>query len=376
LLHVARQLAGALGGKLILGVNLEAGSAQIAAAEAQALESNVGRHSIAALEIGNEPELYGSFGWYKSASGVQIPGRPHGYGLPQFIQDFTSFAAAMPGDPLAGPSSGSPHWLPQLGSFLAAEPRVRVVTIHAYPLKHCVRSNVVTLAQLLSNQASYGLAQSLAPLVAAGRHHHVPLRVDEMNAVSCGGTRGVSDSFASALWILDTLFEVARTGVAGVNIHTVPNTINEIIGPVGSGSSAAMRVHPEFYGMMMFAQAAPAGSVLLRVASEPVPGVKLWATRAPDGRVRVVVINKSTTAAATVTLRIPVATGSATVEQLLAPRVGALSGVTLGGQSFGQETSDGQLAGTSTATTLAPTASGAYLVRVPAASATMLTLTP
>ena len=52
-----------------------------------------------------------------------------------------------------------------------------------------------------------------------------------MNGVSCGGTRGVSDTFASALWVLDTLFEMARLGVSGINIHSVPDTINEIIGP-------------------------------------------------------------------------------------------------------------------------------------------------
>ena len=375
LLRVAHKLATSLDARLILGVNLEAGSSQIAAAEAHAFDSIVGRGQVAALEIGNEPELYGSFGWYRSAAGLQVPGRPHGYGLPQFTQDFTNLSRAIPGVPLAGPSSGSVHWLPQLGPFLGAEPRIRVATVHAYPLKHCVRSNIVTLAQMLSDRASTGLAQSMAPLVIAARHHRVPLRVDEMNAVSCGGTRGVSNSFASALWALDTLFEMAKVGVSGVNMHTVPNTINEIIGPVGTGSSAAMRVHPEFYGMVMFAQAAPAGSVLLRVGSEPLPGVKLWATRAPDGRIRVVVINKRTRLPALVTLRIPAATGSASVEQLMAPSAGAQAGAELGGQSFGTQTATGLLAGTAANATLAPVAGGVYTVRVPAASATMLTLT-
>ena len=62
-----------------------------------------------------------------------------------------------------------------------------------------------------------------------------------MNAVSCGGVRGVSDTFASALWALDTLFEFSRVGVDGVNFHTVPNTINELISADDSAALALAR---------------------------------------------------------------------------------------------------------------------------------------
>ncbi len=247
---------------------------------------------MAALELGNEPELYGSFGWYRSAAGSPVPGRPRDYDPAAFERDYSSFAPRLPDVRLAGPSSGAPTWLAKLGAFLDAEPRVRLVTVHAYPLKHCTKSKVVTIPQLLSEQSSRGLAASVAPYVAVATAHHDPLRVDEMNGISCGGTRGVSDTFASALWVLDALFEMARTGVTGVNIHTVPNGINEILGPDDTGGVQRMRVHPEYYGMMMFAQAAPAGSHLLRLGTATPPGVKVWATRASDGVIHVVVINK------------------------------------------------------------------------------------
>src|SRR5205807_8152509 len=48
----------------------------------------------------------------------------------------------------------------------------------------------------------------------------LPLRVDEINSVACGGAAGVSNTFASALWALDTMFALVRTGVDGVNVHT------------------------------------------------------------------------------------------------------------------------------------------------------------
>lgn len=371
-MSVAHALAADLQARLILGVNLEADSGVLARTEAQAMLSRIGRQYISALELGNEPELYGSFGWYKSrVTGQQVPGRPRSYDFANFIGDFAHFGSYLAGDPLAGPSMGGPVWLEQLGSFVKAERHLNLVTVHAYPLKHCTKSTVVTSAQLLSDAASHGLAERVAPWVREADGHHLPLRIDEMNGISCGGTRGVSDTFTSALWVLDTLFEMVRTGVAGVNIHTVPGTINEVLGPSFSRGHWSMRVHPEFYGMAMFAQAAPAGARLLRVSSAVPAGVKVWATRARDGTIHVVVINKRAGGAASLSVRVASATGPATSEQLRAPNLRATSGVTLGGQTFGSTT--GVLQGSSSAQTVTPGKSG-YSLRVPAASATLLTI--
>ncbi|MGI8506857.1 MAG: glycosyl hydrolase family 79 C-terminal domain-containing protein [Solirubrobacteraceae bacterium] len=370
---VTRTLARTLDARLIMGLNLEADSRTVAAAEARAFVSGIGRSTIDALEIGNEPELYGSFSWYRTPSGQHVTGRPAGYGFPGFVRDFSSFARSLPEIALAGPSSGSSPFLAQLGTFLRDEPRVRLATLHEYPLKHCVRSTVVTIGQLLSDASSHGLADTVAPLVAVAHSHRVQARVDEMNAVTCGGTSGVSDTFASALWALDTLFEMARVGVDGVNIHTVPNTINELLGPSFTKDGWEVRVHPQYYGLIMFAQAAPPGSELLRIAGTPAVGVKVWATRAPDGHIRVVLINKHLRRAEVLRLQVQSASGPASVEQLRAPSIQSKTGVTLGGQSFGPQTATGLLAGRPQVTLLAPSGN-AYVVRVPGASATMLTL--
>jgi hypothetical protein len=372
-MSVARAVATAASTKLILGVNLEADSRAVAGGEAAQMVRQIGRQDIEALELGNEPELYGSFGWYKSAAGVQVPGRPRSWNPAAYNADFRTIASAMDGDPVAGPSMGGPHWLALLGSFVSANPKLRLVTVHAYPLKHCTKSTVVTIPELLADSSSAGLAQRIKPFLAAAARRHLPLRIDEMNGISCGGTRGVSDTFTSALWVLDTLFEMARAGVNGVNVHTVPNTINEILGPTSAGNRSPMRVHPEFYGMVMFAQAAPAGSRLLRLGGTAPSGVKVWATRATNGTTRIVVINKRMSGAATLHLRVPGGSAPASVEALRAPSVHATGGVTLGGQTFGTTTSTGQLSGRSDAATIAP-AGGSYTVTVPAASATLLTI--
>jgi len=153
----------------------------------------------------------------------------------------------------------------------------------------------------------------------------------------------------------------------------VPNTINELISADDSGGRWHSLVHPQYYGMMMFAQAAPPGSRLLRVSGAGGTTFHVWATRATNGQVRVVVINDAENGSQQVTLRIASAKGTATLERLEAPSVTSKSGVTLDGQSFGQATYTGKLAGKSTDTRVAPSG-GAYVVKVPAASAAMLTL--
>jgi hypothetical protein len=372
-LGLTRAVAEATGAGLILGVNFEADSRRVAAAEAQAMLSGIGRKWIEAFELGNEAELYGSFGWYKAPDGHHVLGRPRGYNFSDFLNDFANIAGALPHVPLAGPTTGAPSWMQQLGHFLSAEPRVGVATVHAYPLKHCTSASHVTIGELLSDSSSRGLANSVARYAGIAHAHRVPMRIDELNGVSCGGERGVSDTFASALWALDTLFEMARVGVDGVNFHTVPLAINELF----SGDYSKRRwhsfVHPQYYGMMMFARAAPPGSRLLRLSGATGAGLHVWGTRAPNRQLRIVLINDATGRSQVVKLRIASTHATATLERLEVPSIGALSGVTLGGQSFGRSTSTGVLAGTPRISEVAPSG-GTYAVMLPAASAAMLTL--
>jgi hypothetical protein len=374
-MDVAKALTRSVGLRLILGINLEADSRRVAGAEAEAMLRYIGGGPIAGLEIGNEPELYGSFPWYKSASGVHVRGRPSSYDFAGFVHDYSTMAGAIPRAPLAGPSTGSPTWMQELGRFLAAEPRVRVATLHRYPLKHCGKhATTLTIGELLSRSSSAGLADSVARYVAVARAHHLPLRIDELNAVSCGGQRGVSDTFASALWALDALFEMARVGVSGVNFHTVPRTINELISSDFARGRWSSYVHPQYYGMMMFAQAAPAGGRLLRVSGAS-GALRAWAVRAPAGALRVVVINDDPHGSREVVVRLPVAHGTATVERLAAPSLGAKSGVMLGGQTFGSRTTTGVLAGKQALSSVKPSGRS-YALRVAVGSAAMLTVAP
>jgi hypothetical protein len=122
--------------------------------------------------------------------------------------------------------------------------------------------------------------------------------------------------------------------------------------------------------MLMFAQAFPPGAQLLGVHTAPGP-VKVWATRGTDGRTRVAVINKDDRPHR-VELQLPLAPGRASVEWLRAPGAAATGGVTLGGRSFGAETTTGVLPGPVSVERV-PTLFGWYSLQVPAYTAALLT---
>ena len=84
-------------------------------------------------------------------------------------------------------------------------------------------------------------------------------------------------------------------------------------------------------------------------------------------------INDSADRARSVKLRIPNVSGPAALALLRAPAVGANTGVTLGGQSFGVQSTTGLLAGQPRAASVVA-AGGSYVVQLPPASAAMLTL--
>jgi hypothetical protein len=371
-LQIARAMDTQLHSRLILGVNLEASSRRLAKTMADELVSGIGKQSIAGLEIGNEPELYAAFNWYTNSNGKGVPGRNSStWTESAFFKQFHRFAAAMPsGVPIAGPASGSASYLVRLGSFLKGEPRVRLATFHAYPLKHCTK-HVVTISQLLSPAATSGFARAQAQYIDAAHRHGKRAQLDEINGITCGGYGGVSNSFASALWVLDVLFEFDKIGLDGINVQTVPGGVQEIFGPA-AGDGGSMVVHPEFYGMMMFAQAAPAGSRLFTIRAKLPAGVKLWATRAKDGSARVTLINDSLSKPRTVHVPLSSPGGPASVEALRAPHVGSTSGVTLGGRSFGRATSTGLLP--APVPRQLKSAHGGYTVRIPPATAILLTV--
>src|SRR5581483_948360 len=135
--------------------------------------------------------------WYHTVSGVKQVGRPNGYDLRDYANEFDAYASALPHVPLAGPSIGH-SWLTQLGPFIDGLAAGSIVTYHAYGLnpdgdafrgQHCATPvtdvSHPNLTTVLAPFASLGTARDLAPYVALAHVHHQTFRVDEMNVVTC-----------------------------------------------------------------------------------------------------------------------------------------------------------------------------------------------
>jgi hypothetical protein len=373
-----RALARATNARLLLGINLEAGSQTIAATEARALVSGLGRRHIAALEIGNEPELYAVRPWFDPPGGPVISGRPPTFGFVDYLAEFKRYRSLMARVPIAGPSIGDYGWMSKLPRFLRAQAKLGMVTFHRYGLNRCVGNpsspHHPSVANLLARFSSRGLMHGITPLVDEAHHRGDPFRVDEMNSVTCGGVLGVSNTFSAALWVIDALFMMAHDGVDGVNIHTFPRSFNELFDFARvHGRWQTTTVRPEYYGLWLFAQAAPPGSEFLHVVRSADGSVlRSWATRGPDGQTRLVLINDSRTRALTTEIQEAGASKPATVERLQAPSAYAKSGVRIGGRSLGPRTTTGEL-GPPKTTWTQPSANG-YTVAMPAASAALVTI--
>lgn len=373
-----RALAQATDSRLILGINLEANRPTVAAIEARELLAGIGRQRVQALEIGNEPDLYGVFPWNHTPAGRPVLGRAAGYDFGGFSNEFARIRRSLPQIPLAGPASGDLSWLSNLPKFLAAEPSVREVTFHRYALNRCNKvrrsPSYPTVPNLLAPVSTLGLMNGAGPVIAAAHRRGIPFRVDEMNAVTCGGVWGVSNSFASALWSLDAMFAVLRSGADGVNVQTspFPGTPNQLFTFRHPAGHWVGSVRPEYYGLLMFAQAAPPGSRLLQVAAPANDPVHSWATRTPSGQIHLVLINDSFTRARSLLVRAPMLS-VATLERLQAPSPYSTHGITLAGQSFAPQSTTGALSGPMSTTTVKP-ARGEYALKLPAGSAAMLTI--
>ena len=192
------------------------------------------------------------------------------------------------------------------------------------------------------------------------------------------GQAGVTDTFASALWAFDTTFELARTGLDGVNFHMdTDDAYGAFLFNVNTAAKPYIYsinvVRPEYYGLLFFQQAAPAGSKLLPVKLRTSANLKAWATIGRDKTVRVSLINKDRNTSGTVTINLG-GYGTGTLVRLIAPLYQSKTGVTLCGQTL-DGSPDGAAQGTSTYETVVPR-DGVYSIQMPRTSAAYLTVTP
>ncbi len=363
--------------RVIIDLNTVTSTPRLAADWADAAVDRLPRGSIIGFEIGNEPDVYARDFWIYRLGGATFDAGllPKAITARSYVSDYDAYARALataaPDIPLLGPALANPRrdvgWISTLLS--RPHPRLGEITVHKYPYTACARPGrraFPTVGKLLSDAASAGAVQTIRPAVAIGRLAGYEVRVTELNSVGCGGVAGVSNTFATALWAPDTLFELAQAGVEGVELHVRLYSINAPFRFYGRGVLA----RPLLYGLILFKRMLGPDSRLVpvRLRSAAILHLKAWAVRVSRDTLNVLLIDKGPHSIA-VRLRLP-STSPGRMQRLLAPSGAAQTGVTLAGQHLGRAVT---WQGRRQVQTIAPRG-GEYLVRMRRQSAAMLTV--
>jgi hypothetical protein len=372
-----RQLVAATGARVILDLNTITGTPAEAAGLVRAAERRFPRGSIIGLEIGNESDLYLRSYWLDTIDHpwADAAVTPRAITVRDYDETFRTYArsirSAAPSVPLLGPVVGntlySARWIRTLVS--SPHPGLRVVSGHWYPYSGCARPgrpSYPSIAKLMDGNVAVRMARGIAPLMRLIHRKGLRFRLTELNSVTCGGLRGVSNTFATALWTPDALFRLLGAGVDGVNIHVREDAVNQAFALRKFG----LQAQPLLYGMLLFDRTLGPDAQLVRVhlRTYHAPHLDLWAVRVADHVLHVLAIEKGASAVH-LDLALP-GTGDATVERLLAPSVSARYGESLDGQWLGR---DARWHGRPTYTTIKPGPWG-YELTVPRYSAALVTV--
>jgi hypothetical protein len=324
----------AAGWKCLYGVNLGAAATgattpALAAAEVAYAAQQFGS-SLLGIEIGNECDLYGNSGNYFAGN----------WSLSQFETLWGQFRSAIlattPTVPITGPASAGSEssWTVPFGQF-ATKSEITLLTQHYYRANGELPTS--TGAFLITPDAT--LVNDLAILQAGATGIGIPYRMSECNSFYNGGSNGVSDSYASSLWVIDYLFNCAQGGASGVNFHGGGNSAGYT--PIADSSGTVVGARPEYYGILLFTLAGT-GTLYPTQVSAGSLNVTAYAVKTSAGGLNVVIVNKDLTQNLQVTISLPSSVSTATLLAMTqlssgasAPSLSATSGVMIQGVAVG-----------------------------------------
>ncbi|HEV3404262.1 MAG TPA: hypothetical protein VG073_08220 [Gaiellaceae bacterium] len=328
------RLAARSGWRVLLTIGVLHYEPIAAAREAAAAKAALGPR-LAAIEIGNEPDAYASH---------HFRSLPWTYA--QYDAEVTGYrraiAIAAHGIRLAGPGVSGSQIFQTWGPGEAAAQRPWLLTGHHYPLG-CHQVPPPSIQRLLSPEIRMLEAQSLRRFMTVSRSSSIPFRLDEVNSVSCGGTAGISNTFAAALWATGYIAQAMAAGVAGINFQGNPANCrgySPLCAPTPARlARGVLGVQPEWYALLLARHLLGSRPVHAYVVSSGAPNLVVRAFEAGDGTLRVVIVDEDplTAAPAAVKLHTGRRYRSMTVLALSAPSTTAGTGVRLGGRSVARD---------------------------------------
>lgn len=355
------QVYSAVQAPMVLTINLAHNDADLCKSWIARVKQHLPAEAIRGFELGNEPD--GWFGRHK----------PKDYQWDTYFNEFAAMRAQLV--PSVVPGVIGPSWAHGLPPDIAATMIKRnpgaltMLTGHAYAFAPSVGREVF---RLLRKEPIQQTLEFLQPGIDAAKAAGLPFRLDEAGSAWGGGARGFSDSFASALWMLDLNFTLAQAGLAGINYHGGGKGHYSAIQDDSDDKNPVptfVRAMPTYHALLIFQEMIANSAQLLPVQADTTDNIKLWAVRDEAGHVRVLVLNRELASHAEITLRIG-KTAHAAVKRLEAPAIALSEGVSWAGQTF-DDTPDGKPVG-ALKVEHPPMQSGAVTLHLNPASAVMV----
>lgn len=349
-----RDYLDACGWKLIYGLNMGTGTAEDAADEA-AYVMDVAGSKLIAFQLCNEPDLF-----YRN--GI----RKADYDFAQFAAEWLRFYHAIrervPNAPFAGPDTAfNNEWLVPFGKQFKHE--AAFLSQHYYAMGPPTDPSM-TIERLL--RPNPNLVAEFEGMKGVMNESGLPFRLAETNSCYQGGKPGVSDTFASALWSADLMYQLASEGGLGINFHGGGyGWYTPIAGTPKNGFLA----RPIYYGMLLFAQAGAGQLVDAKLDRlELAPLLTAYGLRSNTGAIKVAAFNKNLDRGVRLTIDAGERAQRAISLRLLAPRVDDTTDTTFGGTPVGASG-----AWSPTRMETLPLENGTAVIELPSASAALIT---
>jgi hypothetical protein len=192
----------------------------------------------------------------------------------------------VPHAPFAGPDTEGhvDTWVKEYAQRTKGD--AAMLTSHFYAMGPA--SDPRMTAERLLQKVNKSLEEQIAEIhVARAAAGGTPYRMDEGNSCFGGGKDGVSNAYASALWVADYMLHVACAGFSGINMHGGGTGFYT---PIESSDKASAAPRPMYYGMQ-FAQQFAGFMVVPCVLKSDVNATAYLGTR--DNQIRLAVVNKS-----------------------------------------------------------------------------------
>ncbi len=341
---------------VLFGLNLANKDAAGAAQEATYVYNSL-QGKLIAFQSGNEPEVF------------HFKVRPSTYSYSNYQTEWETYykavKTAVPKANFAGPDVGpfNPSWI---SSFADAEhTKIKFLDTHFYNAGPASNPSITFKDILTINPQQNGFLLEMSKISA---QYKFPYRVSECNNIWGGGKPGVSDTFASALWALDFMWNVAENKGQGINFHGGQPRFAYTPLTMENGTVTA---RPEYYAMLAFKQATPNSKIIPATIVNPRAdnNCAAYACLNADNSYSVTLINKETSKSFSFTVNLTAKASTISVARLMAPSITSTTGTTFAGSAVNV---DGTF--TPAAAKLHTVDGKSFAVTVPAGSAAIVTV--